>query len=126
MQQNPYYASVASAGSRVLVPTTTMPQMRMMTPPTPAAHISLVTPISNTTGVGSPEAGNGDGGDKWDLACALCGELLHTPASCANRTDISKLTRRRVEVESDASLGMTIKEMTLDTIDKYLKAAYKI
>ncbi|KAJ1801300.1 hypothetical protein LPJ59_000395 [Coemansia sp. RSA 2399] len=130
MQQNPHYASAALAGSTAMVPTT-MSQMRMMmTPLTPAAHISLVTPMSNNTGIGSPEAGNGGGGggggDKWDLACALCGELLHTPSSCTNRTDISKLTRRRVEVESNANLGMTIKEMTLDTIDKYLKAAYKI
>ncbi|KAJ2556489.1 hypothetical protein EV175_001970 [Coemansia sp. RSA 1933] len=100
----------------------------VMTPQTPVSLTSLITPLSTTTAVVNSPGGNrtASSTDKWDLACALCGELLHAPQSCANKEDIGKLTRRRVEVDMDMTLGATMKEMMLDTIDKYLKLAYKV
>ncbi|KAJ2682257.1 hypothetical protein GGH99_004820, partial [Coemansia sp. RSA 1285] len=134
-----------SSSSTSLVPSTAAITM-MMNPHTPTLQTTMMTPFSSTSRISSTagfvENGNnnasgkynsendGGGGEgpsssSWDLACALCGNPLHLPSGCGNRTNISALTRRRVEVEMDKSLAPGLKEMTLDTIDKYLKAAFQ-
>ncbi|KAJ2659182.1 hypothetical protein IWW48_003616, partial [Coemansia sp. RSA 1200] len=134
------------SSSSSLVPSTAALLM-MMNAHTPTLQTTMMTPFSSTNRISSTagfvengnnnsgnnnsESDGGGGGGKgassssWDLACALCGKPLHVPSSCGNRTNISALTRRRVEVEMDGSLAPVLKEMSLDTIDKYLKAAFQ-